>query len=74
MRANVRSALQQARLLNWNIRVDLEQSEKRAETLGVMEGSPRPKGSPMVCLPTTTLRAEAVAKSNTFFGDDLGEP
>jgi hypothetical protein len=74
MRADVRSALQQARLLNWNIRVDLEQPEKRAEKLGIMEGNPRPKGSPMVCLPTDTLRAEAVAKSNYFFGDSLGEP
>ena len=74
MRAAVRSALQQARLLNWNIRVDLEQSEKRAEALGIMQDNPRPKGSPGVCLPTDTPRADAIAKVNAFFHDNLGEP
>ena len=74
MRATVRSALQQARLLNWNIRVDLEQSEARAEKLSIMEPNPHLKGSPAMCLPTSTSRAAAIAQGNSFFGDKLGEP
>jgi hypothetical protein len=74
MRATVRSALQQARLLNWHVNVSLEQSESRAEQLGIMEQGSHPPGSPAMCLPTDTPRAEAVAQSNKFFGDKLGEP
>jgi hypothetical protein len=74
MRSSVRSALQQARLLNWNIRVDLEQSEAGAEKLDIMDRNFRPKGSPVMCLPTDTSRAAAIAQSNEFFGDRLGEP
>jgi hypothetical protein len=74
MRAAVRSALQQARLLNWNLRVNLEQSEARAEQLGMMNGDPRLKGSPAMCLPTDTPRAKAIAQGNRFFKDTLGEP
>lgn len=74
MRAMVRSALQQARLLNWNIRVNLEQSEQRAEKLGIINDKSALKGSPMMCLPTNTARADAIAKGNAFFHDNLGEP
>jgi len=74
LRASVRSALQQARLLNWNIMVDLEQSEAAAEKLGIVDKNSRPKGSPVMCLPTDTRRDDAIAQSNEFFGDRLGEP
>jgi hypothetical protein len=74
MRAAVRSALQQARLLNWNIKVDMEQSQARAEKLGILEGNFHPRGSPVMCLPPDTPRATAIAESNEFFGDRLGEP
>ena len=62
------------RLLNWNIRVDLEQSYDRAEKLGIMKQAPRIKGSPAMCLPTDTTRVAAIAQGNSFFGDKLGEP
>ena len=74
MRAAVRSALQQARLLNWNLRVNLEQSEARAEKLGIMGEKPRLRGSPAMCLPTNTPRADAIARGNAFFKDNFGEP
>jgi hypothetical protein len=74
MRAAIRSALQQARLLNWNIKVDMEQSQARAEKLGILEGNFHPRGSPVMCLPPDTPRATAIAESNEFFGDRLGEP
>jgi hypothetical protein len=74
MRAAVRSALQQARLLSWNIQVDLELSEARAEKLGIVEPKPSLKGSPAMCLPTDTPRPAAVSQINAFFGDKLGEP
>lgn len=74
MRAAVRSALQQARLLSWNIKVDLEQSQADAEKLGIIDKNFRPKGAPSVCLPTDTPRAAAIAQSNKFWGDKLGEP
>jgi len=73
-RSSVRSALQQARLLNWNIRVDLEQSAAKAEKLGIIERNVQPKGSPAMCLATDTTRNAAIAQSNGFFGDNLGEP
>ncbi len=74
MRASVRSALQQARLTNWNIRVDLEQSEALAERIGVLSVKSRLKGSPSICMPMGMKRPDAVAKANRFFGDTLGEP
>lgn len=74
MRAAVRSALQQARLLSWNIKVDMEQSQAQAEKLGILDRNFHPKGSPAMCLPSDTSRAAAIAQSNAFFGDKLGEP
>ncbi len=74
MRASVRSALQQARLANWNVRVDFEQSAVMAERLGVATKGLHPGGSPSICLPTNTPREKAVAQVNAFFKDNLGEP
>ena len=73
-RSSVRSALSRARLLNWNINVDLEQTISRAKKMGIV-GKLVPKGaSPSICLPLNTPRAEAVRRVDTFFGDNLGEP
>jgi hypothetical protein len=74
MRTAVRSALQQARLLNWNVMVNMEQSEARAVKLHIIDRNYRRNGSPVMCLQTGTPRAEAIAQSNKFFGDKLGEP
>jgi hypothetical protein len=73
-RASVRSALQQARYDNWQAVVNLEQTEQAAEKLRIVKPPARLAGSPAMCLPTTTPRAEAVAKVEAFFGDKLGEP
>jgi hypothetical protein len=73
-RASVRSALAQARLVNWNINVDLEQTISRATKMGIV-GKIGPKGaSPSICLSLTTPRAESIRRVNAFFGDNLGEP
>jgi hypothetical protein len=73
-RASVRSALAQARLLDWNIRVDSEQSIARAERIGIV-GKLTPLGaSSSICLPINTPRAKTIKRVNAFFGDNLGEP
>ena len=73
-RDTVRSALAQARLLNWNINVDLEQTISRATSFGIV-GQLAPKGaSPSICLPLTTPRSDAIRQVNAFFRDNLGEP
>ena len=73
-RASVRSALAEARLLDWNIGVDSEQPIARAERMGIV-GKLTPLGaSPSICLPINTPRAEAIKRVNAFFGDNLGEP
>ena len=73
-RAGVRAAVQEARLTNWNIRVDLEQSFADGKTLGLVTEPTRLTASPSICLPTNTPRAQAVARVNAFFADKLGEP
>jgi len=73
-RASVRSALAQARLVNWNIRVDLEMPLAQAEKMGIVRNLAPRRASPSICLPLTTPRAEAIRRVNTFFGDNLGEP
>ena len=73
-RASVRSALSQARLINWNIRVDLEMPIAQAEKMGIVRNLAPRRASPSICLPLTTPRAEAIRRVNTFFGDKLGEP
>lgn len=73
-RSSVRSALAQARLIDWNIRVDLEVTIARARKLGVVLKVDQRSASPSICLPTTTPRAEAVRRVNAFFNDTLGEP
>ena len=73
-RASVQSALAHAKLINWNIRVNLEQPIARAERLGIIPKL-APKGaSPSICLPLTTRREDAIRKVDAFFGDHLGEP
>ena len=72
--AVVRSALQQARLANWNVRVDVAQALANARGVGIHFDGAAAKASPSICLPTNTPRAEAVAQINRFFGDQLGEP
>jgi hypothetical protein len=74
MKAALRSALQQARFTNWQARVDVETAEAAAERLHIVAPPSGYKGSPSICLPMTTPRAEAVAKVEGFFGDKLGEP
>ena len=70
----VQSALSQAKLVNFNIRVDLEQPLARAEKMGIVRNL-TPKGaSPSICLPLNTPRAEAIRNVEAFFGDTLGEP
>ena len=73
-RASVRSALAQARLLNWNIRIDLEMPIAQAEEMGIVRNLAAKRASPSICLPLTTPRAEAIRQVDTFFGDRLGEP
>ena len=73
-RASVRSALAQARLANWNIRVDLEMPIAQAEKMGIVRNLAPKRASPSICLPLDTPRAEAVRKVGAFFGDNLGEP
>ena len=73
-RASVRSAVAEARLTNWNIRVDLEQPIERAEQMGIARHL-KPRGaSPSICLPLDTPRPEAIRRVDSFFGDALGEP
>ena len=74
MKAAVRSALQQARFVNWEVRVDLEMAEQSAERLHIVKPPAGYSGSPSICLPPNTPRAQALAKIGAFFGDKLGEP
>lgn len=73
-RASVRSAISQAKLLNWNIRVDLEQSIAQAERMGIVRNLAARAASPAICLPMDSRRADAVHRVDAFFGDTLGEP
>jgi len=73
-RSSVRSALAQARLANWNIRVDLEMPIAQAEEVGIVHNLAAKRASPSICLPLTTPRPEAIRRVNSFFGDNLGEP
>jgi len=73
-RSSVRSALAQARLANWNIRVDLEMPIAKAEEMGIVHNLAPKRASPSICLPLTTSRADAIRRVNGFFGDKLGEP
>ena len=73
-RVSVRSALVQAKLLNWNIRVDLEQPIAWAKKIGIVCDLKPRTASPSICLPLSTPRGEAIRRVQAFFGDNFGEP
>lgn len=74
LRASVRSALQQARLLSWHINSTVVQTKGAAARLGI-SAEPAFEGiTSSVCMPTTTPRVAAVRRMNAIWKDDLGEP
>lgn len=71
--ANVRSSLQQARLLAWQAKTTIVQGMEIAKEAGIQ---PLPSRSILssTCLPMRTPRDEAIARMNAAWGDKLGEP
>lgn len=66
----MRSALQQARLYVWRIRIASTQAAERAAELGIAPVEDRRTGSRSLCLPIETPRAEALR----LLGSPYGEP
>lgn len=56
----LREALSEARLLNWSIKLAIDQNARSLEPLKIMPTKPRSPGSRSVCLPLSTPRAEAL--------------
>lgn len=74
LEAELRLALADARLADWQMHLQLIENEQLAARLKLARVRPSDIGSPSVCLPMTTPRAEAVKRLNAIFRDDLGEP
>ena len=66
------TALSQARLANWQIRLFLVRSQGLAKPLGLPRPAPQHTGSRSVCVPMNTPRAEALLRSGV--PDTIGEP
>lgn len=66
----MRSALQQAQLYAWRIRIASMQAAERAAELGITPSDDRRAGSRSICLPIATPRTEALRR----LGSPYGEP
>lgn len=73
LRMKMRESLQQARLIAWQAKTRIVQGMAVARKAGV---TPKPANNitASLCLPMDMPRAEAVARMNAIWGDDLGEP
>jgi hypothetical protein len=66
--SDMRSVLSQARLTDWRIRVAFAQSREAAEQLGIRLTANH-EGSPSVCVPISSRRAEALRQINSRYGE-----
>ena len=71
MSAQLRLALSEARLADWQVGLYLIRSRDLARPLGLPKASPQHVGSMSVCLPMTLSRAEALARLDE---GPIGEP
>lgn len=74
LRASVRSSLQQARLLSWNINKTIVQTKDAAARLGINAKPAFRSVASSVCMAMSTSRETAVQRMNAIWKDNLGEP
>src|SRR5579862_2529300 len=76
MKDEVRLALQEARLNNWDIKGLSKLVQSKATEMAVAEGSaiPRQQVDTGICLPTSTPRAEALNRLSTEKGQPVDQP
>ena len=75
MKDDVRLALQEARLTNWDIKGLNRTVQSKATELGVTKRAiPRQQLDTGICLPTNTSRAEALSRLSTAAGQPVDQP
>lgn len=67
--AGFRAALQDARFVNWYIRLSYLQADERALALAIPRQPGGSPGSQSVCVPSDTGRAEALRRTNNRYGE-----
>jgi hypothetical protein len=70
----LRLALSEARLRNWQVKLFAGRSLGLADGLGLPKRQPQHIGSDSICLPLNTPRADAEAKVKATTQDPFGEP
>lgn len=74
MEAQLRLALADARLADWQMRLQLLDNEDFAKELKLPRVKARDRGSPSICLPIDLPRAEALKRISAIFGAETAEP
>jgi hypothetical protein len=74
MEAQLRTALADARLADWEMRLQLLDNEDFARQLKLPRVAARDRGSPSICLPIDLPRAEALRRIAAIFGAETAEP
>lgn len=74
LEAQLRLALADARLADWQMRLQLLDNEQFAKEIKLQRVAPRDKGSPSICYPIGLPRADALRRIGALFGDGLAEP
>lgn len=74
MEAQLRQALADARLADWEMRLQLLDNEGFARQLRLPTVAPLDRGSPSICYPMTLSRAEVMTRIAALFGPETVEP
>jgi hypothetical protein len=74
MEAQLRLALADARLADWEMRLQLLDNEDFARQLGLPKVAARDRGSPSICLPIDLPRDQALTRIAALFGSETAEP
>lgn len=74
LEAQLRLALADARLADWQMRLQLLDNEQFARELNLPRVAPRDRGSPSICYPIQMSRSDAIRRIGVLFGNEIAEP